>query len=93
MPQDGVAWANRIIQPLVQSHHMMVSLFPYDLDDTTGIPAGKAVTIQAKAVTWRTFGSILAPVQPAAAVAPDDAGAINLALSFISAVALAAQIA
>jgi len=60
---------------------MMVSLFPYDLNDATGIPPGMAVTIEASAVTWRTFGSIQAPVQPPAAIAPIFAGETYLVLS------------
>lgn len=42
MPQDGIAWANRDVATGA-THGMMVSILPYDLNDSAGIGVGKKV--------------------------------------------------
>ena len=68
----------------------MVSLFPYEGTDTTGIPTGKSVVLSFSTVTWRAAQVWNAPVQPAAAVAPDAAAAAYLAAGAAAIAAVAA---
>ena len=71
-PNNGIAWANRAVVPL-STHGMMVSVFPYDLNDS-GLTSTQIVTIEAKAVTWRAALSFNAPTQPSVPIiAPDTA--------------------
>ena len=41
-PQNGTAWASRVVSDSA-SHGMMVSYFPYDNADTTGIASNKKI--------------------------------------------------
>ena len=62
MPAPGIAWANDVDEIRDQSkYHMMVSLFPYDLNDNIGIPTGANVEITWQSVSWRSWASVDAP--------------------------------
>jgi len=88
-PADGMAWANRVVVATT-THGMMVSMFPYDNSDTTGVAASKTIVMNIKAVTWNAWKSFQAPSQPAASVAPDAAAATYLAASAAAVAAVAA---
>jgi hypothetical protein len=85
----GTAWANRVVSATA-THGMMVSLFPYDMTDSTGIASGKNVTLKASAIAWRAVKSFNAPAQPAAVSAPDSAAAAYLAAGAAAVAAVAA---
>jgi hypothetical protein len=84
-----MAWANRVVVATT-THGMMVSMFPYDNSDTTGVAATKTIVMNIKAVTWNTWKSFQAPSQPAASVAPDAAAATYRAASAAAVAAVAA---
>jgi len=88
-PADGIAFAYRAVTTTA-THGMMVSLFPYDGSDTTGITGTNSVVLTGSAVTWRAVESFNAPVQPAAAVAPNSAGAAYLVAGAAAVAAVAA---
>lgn len=46
-----IAWANRVVGQS-DTHHMMVSILPYDLTDTTGVASTKVIEIKARSVAW-----------------------------------------
>jgi hypothetical protein len=71
---------------------MMVSLFPHDQTDTTGIPADKNVTLRAYALQWAKFGNVKAPSRPPKATAPDADAANALAASVLALGAVAATL-
>jgi hypothetical protein len=85
----GSAWANRVVAASA-SHGMMVSLFPYDMTDTTGIAASKNVTLKAQVVAWKAAQSFNAPSRPNAVSAPDSAAAAYLAAGAAAVAAVAA---
>lgn len=87
-PADGIAIASRAITS-TDTHGMMVSIFPYDLNSAYMV-SGKKIDMSVKTVAWRVITSITAPTQPAAAVAPDAALASYL---FAGTIAFTASVA
>jgi len=59
LPTNGIAFPYRTVS--TETHHMMLSLFPYDETDTTGVANGQTIEFRWHAVSWRTTGSFNAP--------------------------------
>jgi len=59
MPEDARAFAYRTVG--TESHHLMLSIFPYDETDTVGLQQGLNIEMTFYSKTWRTVGSFNAP--------------------------------
>jgi len=85
----GTAFAYRAVTATA-THGMMVSIFPYDGTDANGLTSGQTIVLTGYAQAWRAVASFNAPVQPAAAVAPNAAGAAYLVAGAAAVAAVAA---
>ena len=89
MPADGIAfeYTDKHGAASTDVHSMMISMFPYDGTQTTGLGATENITMKASIVTWRTNTDLSVPTTLTDPVALTTLGASYL---FAGASALAA---